>query len=143
MHGKSHTRVPGVSIMRDNCRELQVSAIPLSAGFRSFLASQAHAHHQTVYQKLSDCAVETFHVSITAAPSLLQDEVQIFNAEKCKKLIGPDGGSVLRVYIAYLFDHCSVISLQTLKVWFVNCQASLAWSIALRTKKRPRFLKER
>ena len=55
-------------------------------------------------------------MSISAEPSLCQDKVQVFNAEPCKYLSGPDGGSVLRFNIADLSDHCSVILLQTLKV---------------------------
>ena len=54
-------------------------------------------------------------MSIPAEPSLSQDEVQVFNAEPCKQLSGPDVGSVLWFNIADLSDHCSVISLQTLE----------------------------
>ena len=44
---------------------------------------------------------------IPAEPSLFQYEVQVFNSEPCKKLNGPDGGSVLWFNIADLSDHCS------------------------------------
>ena len=54
-------------------------------------------------------------MSIPAEPSLFQYEVQVFNSEPCKKLNGPDGGSVLWFNIADLSDHCSVISLQRLE----------------------------
>ena len=85
-------------------------------------------------------------MSIPAKPSLFQYEVQVFNAEPCKWLSGPDGGSVLWFNIADLSDHCSVISLQMLEAGFVNGQVSLAWSIALRTYElytRPHVLKEK
>ena len=54
-------------------------------------------------------------MSIPAQPSLLQDEVQIFNAKLCKWLSGPDGGCVSQFYIADLSDHCSVSLLQMLE----------------------------
>ena len=54
-------------------------------------------------------------MSIPAEPSLFQYEVQVFNAEPCKELSGPDGGSILWFNIVVLSDHCSVISLQTLE----------------------------
>ena len=54
-------------------------------------------------------------MSIPAEPSLFQNEVQVFNAELCKELSGPDVGIVLLFNIADLSDHCSVISLQMLE----------------------------
>ena len=54
-------------------------------------------------------------MSIPAKPYLFQYEVQVFNAEQCKQLSGPDGGSVLWFNIADLSDHGSVITLQTLE----------------------------
>ena len=54
-------------------------------------------------------------MSIPAGPSLFQDEFQVFNAEQCKKLSGPDGCSVLWFNTVDMSDHCSVISLQTLE----------------------------
>ena len=47
----------------------------------------------------------------------------------------------MRLDIADLSDHFPIISLQTLEIWFVNGQVSLAWSIVLRTQElytRPR-----
>ena len=55
-------------------------------------------------------------MSIPVEPSLLQDEVQVFNAKLHKELIGPDGDIVLWLDIAELFGHCPVIPLQTLEV---------------------------
>ena len=54
-------------------------------------------------------------MSIPAEPSLFQDEVQVFNAEPCKLLSGPDVGSVPWLNIADLSDHGFVISLQSLE----------------------------
>ena len=87
-------------------------------------------------------------MSIPAEPSLFQYEVQVFTAESCKYLSGPDGRSVLWFNIADLSEHCSVISLQTLEagLCYVTGRVSLAWSIALRIHElytRPRVLKER
>ena len=51
-HGRSHTRSAGVSVVRVDSRELLLSAVSLCAS-RSFCASQAHAFHQPVCQRLS------------------------------------------------------------------------------------------
>ena len=59
-------------------------------------------------------------MSIPAEPSLLQNEVQILNAKPRKQFNGPGGDNVLWPDIADLSDHCPVIPLQMLKVWF--CQ---------------------
>ena len=59
-------------------------------------------------------------MSIPAEPSLLQNEVRILSAKPRKLLIGPGGDNILRPNIADLSDHCPVIPLQTLEVWF--CQ---------------------
>ena len=55
-------------------------------------------------------------MSILAEPSLLQDEVQVFNA------IGPDCDNALQLDIANLSDNCPDITLQMLEVWL--CQWS-------------------
>ena len=59
-------------------------------------------------------------MSIPSESSLLQNEVQILNAKPHKKLTGPGGDNFLPPDIAELSDHCPVILLQTLEVWFVN-----------------------
>ena len=59
-------------------------------------------------------------MSIPAEPFLLQNEVQILNANPHKQLTGPGSDNVLRLDIADLSDHCPVNSLQTLEVWL--CQ---------------------
>ena len=59
-------------------------------------------------------------MSIPAEPSLLQNEVQILNAKPRKQFIGSGGDNVLWPDIADLSDHCPVIPLQMLEVWF--CQ---------------------
>ena len=45
-------------------------------------------------------------MSIPVEPSLFQYDVQVFSAELCKLLSGPDGSSVLWFNIADLSDHC-------------------------------------
>ena len=74
-------------------------------------------------------------MSIPAEPSPLQNEAQILNA-KPRKFIRPGADNILQPDIADLSDHCPFIPLQTLEVWFVNSQVSLAWSIVLRTQER-------
>ena len=54
----SHTRSPGMPIMRVDSRELQLSAMPLSAASMSSWAPQAHAFDQPVCQWLSTAALE-------------------------------------------------------------------------------------
>ena len=53
MHGRSHTRSPGMLIIRVDSRELPLSAIPLCQLLLSSLASQAHAFHQPGCKRLS------------------------------------------------------------------------------------------
>ena len=79
-------------------------------------------------------------MSIQAVPSLLQNKVQILNANLRKKLIRPGGDNVLPLDIADLSDHCPVILLQNLEVGFVNGQVSLALSIAFHTLGLERFI---
>ena len=116
MHGRSRTSSPGVSIMRVDSWELQHSAIPLCQLLSSHLKPPRPMLSINLYIKSClDCIVGAFHMSIPAKPSLFQYEVQVFNAEPCKELSGPDGDSVLWFNIADLSDHCSVILLQTLE----------------------------
>ena len=66
---------------------------------------------------------------IPAEPSLLQNEVQILKGKLHKKFNGPGhsgGDNVLRPDIADLSDHCPVIPLQTLAVWFCQWPISVA-----------------
>ena len=96
-------------------------------------ASQAHAFHQPVCQRLSWLHHWSIPHVIPAEPSLLQNEFQILNAKPHKELIGPGCDNILRPDIADLSDHCPVIPLQMLAVWFVNGQVSLAWSRRLQS----------
>ena len=78
-------------------------------------------------------------MSILVEPSLLQDEVQVFNA------IGPDCDNALQLDIANLSDNCRHSSADV-GFGFVNGQVSLAWSIAIHIQELytwQRVLKER
>ena len=59
-------------------------------------------------------------MSIPAEPSPLQNEIQILNAKPHKSFTGPGCDNVLRPDIADLSDHCPVIPLQMLEVWFCH-----------------------
>ena len=92
-HGRSHTRSPGISIMRVDSWELPLSAIPLCQLLPSHLGPPRPTLSINLYVKgCLDCTVGAFHMSIPVEPSLFQYEVQIFNSEPCKELNGPDGG---------------------------------------------------
>ena len=83
-HGRSHTRSPGVSIMRVDSHELPLSAIPLCQ-LQSHLAPPRPILSINLYViGCLDCTLVAFHMSIPAEPSLLQDEIQVFNAKPCK-----------------------------------------------------------
>ena len=84
-HGRSHTRSPGVSIMRVNSWELPLSAIPLCQLLPCHLGPSRPTLSINLYVKgCLDCTVGAFHMSIPAEPSLFQYEVQVFNSEPCK-----------------------------------------------------------
>ena len=110
--------------MADLTQDLQVSLSwgSIAESFHSLrsLSVRPRISFNLYVQGCLDCTVGAFHVSIPAEPSLFQYEVQVFNAEPCKELSGPDGGSVLWFNIADQSDHCSVILLQML-------EAGLCW----------------
>ena len=84
-HGRSHTRSPGVSIMRVDSWELPLSAIPLCQLIPSHLGPPRPTLSINLYVRgCLDCTDWVFHVSILAEPSLFQYEVQVFNAQLCK-----------------------------------------------------------
>ena len=86
-HGRSHTRSPGVSIMRVDSWELPLSAIPLCQLLPSHLGPPRPTLSITLYVKgCLDCTVGAFHMSIPAEPSLFQYEVQVFNSLKYQVL---------------------------------------------------------
>ena len=92
-HGRSHTRSPGVPIMRVDSWELPLSAIPLCQLLPSHLGSPRPTLSINLYVKgFLHFTVGAFHMSIPAEPSLCQSEVQVFNSEPCKWLSGPDCG---------------------------------------------------
>ena len=81
-HGRSHTRSPGVSIMRVDSWELPLSAIPLCQLLPSHLGPPRPTLSINLYIKgCLDCTIGAFHMSIPAEPFLFQYEVQVFNSE--------------------------------------------------------------
>ena len=121
MHGRSHKRCPGMSIMRVYIQELPLSAVTLCQLLPCYLGPPRPMLSINLYVTgYLDCTIGAFHMSIPVEPSLLQNEIQIPNAKPRKYLIGSDGDSVLRCDIADLSDHCPVILLQMLEVWL--CQ---------------------
>ena len=82
---RSHTRSPGVSIMRVDSREFPLSAIPLYQLFPYHLGPPRPRLSISLYVTgCLDCTTGAFHMSIPAEPSLLQNEVQILNAKPDK-----------------------------------------------------------
>ena len=72
MHGRSHTRSPGMSIMRVDSQELPLCNFSLSAASMSPWAFQVHAFHQPVCQRLSRLhhwSVPHVHTSGAFTPS--------------------------------------------------------------------------
>ena len=77
-------------------------------------------------------------MSIPAEPSLLQDEVQVFNAKLCELLSGPAGDNLSR---AFTLQICLVIALSfRCRCWrlgFVNGQVKLyTWPCVLKERWR-------
>ena len=70
-------------------------------------------------------------MSIPVEPSLFQDEVKVFKAQPCKKLSGPDVGSVLWLNIADLSNHCCHFSADA-GGWALSI-AKFHWQGALRS----------
>ena len=67
MHGRSHTRSPGMSIMRVDNRELPLSAIPLCQLFPCHLGPPRPTLSINLYMKgCLDCTIGAFHISIPA-----------------------------------------------------------------------------
>ena len=106
-YGRSHTRSPGMFVMRVDSQELPLSAVPLC---------QAHVFHQPVCERLS-----------------LLHHWSILHVHTSPSECGPDP-QCQAVQVAHWIwwwqclaawhcrseDHCPVISLQTLEVWL--CQ---------------------
>ena len=93
-----------------------------------------------------DCTIGAFHISIPSESSLLQNEVQILNANRASSSLD----LVVTMSCGLTLQICLIIALsfrrRCWRVGFVNGQVSLAWSIALRTQELytgPRVLKER
>ena len=80
MHGRSHTRSLGMSIMRVNSPELPLSAVPLCHLLLCHVGPPRPMLSINLYVKgCLDCTIGAFHMSIPAEPFLLQNEVQILN----------------------------------------------------------------
>ena len=135
-----------IFLLRVDSRELPLSAIPLCQLLPHHLGPPRPMLSLNLYVKgCPDCTIRAFHMSIPAEPSLLQNEVQILNANSASSsldLVVTSGGLTLQI--------CLIIALSfRCRLWrfgFVNGQVSLAWSIALCTQKLytwPRVLKER
>ena len=86
MHGRSHTRSPGMSIMRVDSRELPVSAIPLCQLLPCHLGPPRPTLSINLYVKgCFDCTIGAFHMSIPSESSLLQNEVQILKLSRTSR----------------------------------------------------------
>ena len=80
MLGRSHTRSPGMSIMRANSQELPLSAVPLCQLLPCHLGPLGPMISINLYVKgCLDCTIGVSH--IPTEPSLLQNEIQILNAK--------------------------------------------------------------
>ena len=125
--GYWYTKSPGMSIMRVESQELQLSAIPLCQLFPCHLGSPRPTLSINLYVKGCMSKLSWLHhwsIPHVHTSSLLsfRFEVQIINAKPCKLLTGLCGDNVLRLDIADLSDHCPVIPLQIQEVWL--CQWS-------------------
>ena len=84
-HGRSHTRSPGVSVVRVDSRELPLSAIPFCQLLPCHLEPSRPMRSLNLYMKgCLYCITGVFHMSIPAEPSVFQIEVQILNAKPRK-----------------------------------------------------------
>ena len=78
-HGRSHTRSPGVSIMRVDSWELPLSAISLCQLLPSHLGPPRPTLSINLYVKgCLDCTVGAFHMSIPVEPSLSSPDSYFF-----------------------------------------------------------------
>ena len=126
MHGRSHTRSPGMSIMR-------VSTLcnpSLSAASMLSWASQAHAFHQPVCQSLSWLhhwsIPRPYHRSLLSFRMMSRSSMPSHTISSLDLVVTMSCG----ICIADLSDHCPVISLQTLEVWLLSTAKS-RWHEAL------------
>ena len=134
--------------MKVNNRELPLSAIPLCQLLSGHLEPPRPTLSINLYVKSClDCTIGVFNMSIPLEPSLLQNEVQIFNTSS---RASSSMDLVVTMSCGLTLQICLVIALSfRCSHWrfcFVNGQVSLAWSIALSTQelyRRPQVLKER
>ena len=86
-HGRSHTRSPGVSVMRFDSQELQLSAIPVCQLLPCHLGSPRPMLSINLYVTgCLDCTLGALHMSLLPAePSLLQDDVLDPKCQFCMK----------------------------------------------------------
>ena len=146
LDGRSHTRSPGISIMRVDSWELPLSAIPLCQLLPSYLGPPRPTLSINLYVKgCLDCTVGAFHMSIPVEPSLFQ-YVQSSMPSRASSSVD----LMVAVSCGLTLQICLIIALsfrcRRKRQDFVTDQVSLAWSIALCTHElytRPRVLKER
>ena len=115
-HGRSHATSPGISIMRAST----LCNPSLSAASMSYWASQAHAFHQPVCQRLS--SLHYWSIPRSYQPNLLS-----FRMRSRSSLPSCASSSLDLVMtmsccltLTDLSDHCHITALQTLEVWL--CQ---------------------
>ena len=144
MHGRSHTRSPGMSIMRVDGRELPLSAIPLCQLFPCHLGPPRPTLSINLYVKgCLDCTIwSLYHQSLLSFRMRSRSSMPSRTSSSLDLVVTMSCGLTLQI--------CLIIALLfRCRCWrfgFVNGQVSLAWSIALRTQElytRPRVLKER
>ena len=143
MHGRSHTRSPGVSIMRVDSGEFPLSAVPLGQLLPSHLGPPSPMLSNILYVKgCLDCSVGAFHVLIPVERSMCPYQRSIFSFRMGSRSAVPSRASssvdlMLAVSCGLILQICLIIALSfRCRCWmldFVNGQVSLAWSIAFCT----------
>ena len=133
MHGRSHTRSPGVSIMRVDSWELPLSAIPLCQLFQVNLGLAGPCFPLTCMSE----AVLTAPLERSTCP--YQRSLLSFSMRSRSSMPSRASSSVdlmVAVFCGLTLQICLIIALSfRCRRWrqgFVTGQVSLAWSIALR-----------
>ena len=147
MHGRSHTRSPGRSIMRVDSRELPLSTIPLCQLLPCHFGPPRPMLSINLYVKgCLDCTIGAFHIPYHR--SLLSFRMRSRSSMPSRTSSSLD--LVVTMSCSLTLQICLIIALSfRCRCWrfgFVNGQVSLAWSIALCTQElytRPCVLKGR
>ena len=128
MHGRSHTRSPGMSVMRVDSQELPLSTMPVC-----HLGLPRPTLSINLYVKgCLDCTIGAFHMSIPAVFSLSE-------CGPCRSSMPSHASSSLDLVVtkscSLKLQICLLIAQSFhCRCWrfgFVSGQVSLAWSIAL------------